>query len=107
MDTAHGSVNGGGGGSGRASRCPSTGSEKGGLLVEAAPGGVAGSYGSVGGQPHAGLSHGHGHAHGHGYGHAHGHGNGHSHGKGEGKKNINLEAAHLHVITDLVQVRMI
>lgn len=102
MDSAHSShassscCHGGGEGVGRRSRAPSTGSEKGELLsVEGGGRRAAGSYGS--------LQHAHGH-HGHDH-HAHGHGHGgQGKGKGGGSRNINLEAAHLHVITDLVQV---
>ena len=44
--------------------------------------------------------HGHGHSHG---GHGHSHGHGHAHGGGTQDQNINMRAAYLHTLGDLVQ----
>ena len=45
---------------------------------------------------------GHGHSHGGGHGHSHGGGHGHSHGGGD-EQNINVRAAFIHVLGDLIQ----
>ncbi|ORZ38131.1 cation efflux family-domain-containing protein [Catenaria anguillulae PL171] len=60
------------------------------------------------------LGHGHDHGHGHGHGHSHGHshshshsdaeaGHSHSHSHGHSHDNVNLRAAIIHIIGDIVQ----